>query len=127
MESKVGHSTKEPKIVLPEDLLGDYLKCFSCGRCVGDCPASQHSSFNIRVIIQDMIADYEGLLKGDMIWKCFQCDLCSLVCPVNLIPADLIRELRQVALQRGYSADRLKMFTEFYQRDVSLLSIYPQF
>ena len=75
MESKVGHSTKEPKIVLPEDLLGDYLKCFSCGRCVGDCPASQHSSFNIRVIIQDMIADYEGLLKGDMIWKCFQYQL----------------------------------------------------
>ena len=115
MESKVRRSSKAPKLALPEDLPGDYLKCFSCGRCVGDCPASLHSSFNIRVIIQDMIADYEGLLKGDMIWKCFQCDLCSLVCPVNLIPADLIRQLRQVALQQGYNADRLKTFTEFYQ------------
>ena len=30
----------------------NLLQCISCGKCVGECPASKISNFNIRKIIQ---------------------------------------------------------------------------
>ncbi|MHA1712472.1 MAG: 4Fe-4S dicluster domain-containing protein [Candidatus Ranarchaeia archaeon] len=117
MIENIARRTKQssPVVQLPSELPGDYLKCFSCGRCVGDCPAAKHSSFNIRLIIHKMISDYEELLKDDIIWKCFQCDLCSLVCPVKLNPSSLIRKLRRDALIRGYKRERVETFVGFYK------------
>ena len=118
-------STPSSPVKIPKDLPGDYLKCFNCGRCVGDCPASQHSDFNIRVIIQDLVTDYEKLLRSDMLWKCFQCDLCSLVCPVGLNPASLIRDLRFAAFSHDWQQSRLSTFREFYENVVSHGIIIP--
>ena len=49
----------------------NIVQCISCGKCVGECPASRISNFNIRKIIQKVLRGDKSVLKEDDIWFCF--------------------------------------------------------
>ncbi len=81
----------------------NIIQCISCGKCVGECPASKISNFNIRKIIQKVLKGDKSVLKDSDIWYCFLCERCKRVCPKEKINIPLlILNLRNESFKKGY-------------------------
>lgn len=81
----------------------NLLQCISCGKCVGECPASKISDFNIRKIIRKILKGDKSVLKDLNIWYCFLCERCKRVCPKEGINIPLlILNLRNESFKKGY-------------------------
>ncbi len=81
----------------------NIIQCISCGKCVGECPASKISNFNIRKVIQKVLKGNRSVLKDSDIWYCFLCEQCKRVCPKEGINIPLlIINLRNESFKRGY-------------------------
>lgn len=89
----------------------NLLQCISCGKCVGDCPASKISNFNIRKIVQRVLAGDESILEEEDIWYCFLCNKCSKLCPKEGINIPLFMlALRNEAFKKGQKIPQLKKY-----------------
>ncbi|MBI5559110.1 MAG: 4Fe-4S binding protein [Deltaproteobacteria bacterium] len=83
---------------------GEYLnRCFSCGACSGICPVSQAiPDFDPRKIIHMIrMGLKERVLRSDLLWFCSRCRSCVFVCPQDVRFADIMKALRDLALQEG--------------------------
>lgn len=81
----------------------NIIQCISCGKCVGDCPASKVSNFNIRKIITKVLRGDKSVLKESDIWYCYLCERCTRVCPKDNINIPLlIINLRNESFKKGY-------------------------
>jgi heterodisulfide reductase subunit C len=77
--------------------------CYSCGICVGDCPAARFSDdFNPRhIFLKVCLGIEEGLVgRTSPIWKCTTCYTCYERCPAGVKPLDVILALRNSSYRR---------------------------
>jgi heterodisulfide reductase subunit C len=85
--------------------------CYTCGICVGDCPAARFSDdFNPRQIFLKVCLGIEDGLVGEAspIWKCTTCYTCYERCPAGVKPLDVILALRNRSFERGAAPDAVK-------------------
>ena len=85
--------------------------CYTCGICVGDCPAARFSDdFNPRQIFLKVCLGIEDGLVGEdsPIWKCTTCYTCHERCPAGVKPLDVILALRNLSYSRGSCPKALK-------------------
>jgi len=77
--------------------------CFQCGVCMGGCPVARvNDRFHPRRLIRELaIGSSEDVLKGETIWLCAQCHICSETCPQGIGIPDLIIGLRNFAINIG--------------------------
>lgn len=83
--------------------------CYSCGTCTSTCPISEiDQSYNPRLIIKKSLLGYKDeVLQSDDLWKCIQCRRCVAHCPQNVKFADIMRVLRNMAVEEGHYPDSL--------------------
>jgi heterodisulfide reductase subunit C len=82
--------------------------CYSCGICVGDCPAARFSEdFNPRQIFLKVCLGIGDDLIGENspIWKCTTCYTCHERCPAGVKPLDVIIALRNLSFRDGNSPE----------------------
>jgi Fe-S oxidoreductase len=78
------------------------LECIQCGRCTGGCPVSMKTALNIRGIIYEaLIEDFMEISGMDVLWDCTNCLTCSIRCPKDIKPADVIIGLRGYIVGEG--------------------------
>ena len=97
----------------------NIIQCISCGKCVGDCPASKVSNFNIRKIIIKVLRGDKSVLKESDIWYCYLCERCTRVCPKDNINIPLlIINLRNESFKKGYGPqyNDLRKYVEMSER-----------
>ena len=97
----------------------NIISCFFCGKCVGACPASRVSKFNIRKIIQKVLRGDKSVLKDSDIWYCFLCESCKRVCPKENINIPLlIINLRNESFKKGFGPryNDLQKYVEMSER-----------
>jgi heterodisulfide reductase subunit C len=85
--------------------------CYTCGICVGDCPAARFSDdFNPRqIFLKVCLGIEEGLVGEDSpIWKCTTCYTCHERCPAGVKPLDVILALRNLSLKRDSCPEGMK-------------------
>ena len=71
------------------------LECIQCGRCTGGCPVSIKTDLNIRSIIYEVLIEDSVDPSGmEVLWDCTNCLTCSIRCPKDIHPADVIIGLR---------------------------------
>lgn len=77
--------------------------CFSCGTCVSRCMVPwRDPAYNPRrVLHKAMLNMRQQVYEDSTIWYCTACDLCYSSCPQEVHISDVIRALRQLALQAG--------------------------
>ena len=82
----------------------NVLNCLLCGSCTACCPVNEiDDGYNPRKIMRMVLLDMEDdVLKSDEIWKCNQCHACVSHCPQDVRFADIVRALREIAVDRGY-------------------------
>ncbi len=76
--------------------------CIQCARCTSGCPVSRNN-LNIRKLIyfeQISLKELPEEIKSS-IWECTTCQTCSLRCPKDCQPMDLILNLRKAEIEKG--------------------------
>lgn len=83
--------------------------CYLCGTCTAGCPVSRlEGDYNPRRIIKKVLMGLKKeVLESPEIWLCSQCHVCVAHCPQDVRFADVIRVLRQIAVEEGYAAKEL--------------------
>ena len=97
----------------------NIISCISCGKCVGDCPASRVSKSNIRKIIQKVLRGDKSVLKDSDIWYCYLCEKCKKICPSEGINIPLlIINLRNESFKKGFGPrfTDLRKYVEMAER-----------
>jgi heterodisulfide reductase subunit C len=88
---------------------GEHLMhCFSCGTCVATCPIQWiEENYNPRRIIKMvMLGMKDEVLSSPVIWLCSACDICYRRCPQGVHISDVMKAIREVAIQEGYEPVR---------------------
>lgn len=92
----------------------NLLKCNQCGTCTANCPAARFTSYNPAQLVRDVIVGArEKILKSLDIWQCFYCYTCHANCPRGNSPTELIRILRQIAIEEGYAKEEIVNLSVF--------------
>jgi len=97
----------------------NIIQCVQCGKCVGACPATKVSNFNIRKIIGKVLRGDESVLKDSDIWYCYLCEHCKRICPKDNINIPLlIINLRNESFKKGYGPryNNLLKYVEMSER-----------
>lgn len=84
---------------------GENIKlCFACGTCTAGCPVSEiDSEFNPRKIIRQVLLGMrKEVLSSPVIWRCVQCYSCTAKCPQNVRFREVMRALREMAVEEGH-------------------------
>lgn len=85
---------------------GENIKaCFSCGVCTAGCPVTEvDPQYNPRRIIRMVLLGLrKEVLSSEMIWLCASCYACYAHCPQNVKFAEVVKALRQMAVEQGYA------------------------
>jgi len=85
--------------------------CFQCGTCTAGCPVSAvRAGYNPRRIMRWVLMGLrDEALGSPELWQCSQCHVCVAHCPQDARCADVIRALREMAVEGGYApASRLE-------------------
>lgn len=97
----------------------NIIQCIQCGKCVGSCPASKISNFNIRKIISKVLRGDRSVLEDSDIWFCFLCEHCHKICPKDNINIPLlILNLRNESFKKGFGPryNDLRKYVEMSER-----------
>ena len=76
---------------------GNLHYCFNCSTCVSGCPASHGDPpLLVRNLARMVILGLEEeLLADDTPWACVSCSKCEEMCPMNVMPFEMILSIRQ--------------------------------
>ncbi len=84
---------------------GEHLRtCWSGGTCASACLVRRFDSeYNPRLILHKAgLGLRDAVLSSAEIWQCSACDACYPRCPRQIHISDVMKAIRQVAIQEGY-------------------------
>jgi Fe-S oxidoreductase len=73
--------------------------CMQCGMCSGSCPESGMTPFNIRTLVRRR--QLKRGIEESIPWYCTSCGECTLRCPRDVKPSEMIIELREGLVEEG--------------------------
>ncbi len=85
---------------------GEFVnRCFACGTCTLSCPVSEvEPEYSPRKIIHMILLGLkEEVLSSSLIWYCMTCYRCYVRCPQDVRFPELMRVLRKIAVEEGYT------------------------
>ena len=111
---------------------GDNIQlCFACGTCTAACPVAEiDDQFNPRKIIRQVLLGMrKEVLSESTIWKCAQCYACTAKCPQNVKFKDIIRALREMAVEEKYvepdRGEKIEQIDKLWQKNrQNMISVF---
>ncbi len=87
---------------------GEALRsCIQCGMCTGSCPTAMRWDYPPRQAIAMVRAGLrEELLSSNSMWFCASCYTCTVRCPRDIKPTDIMHALEVLAIRGGLSTKR---------------------
>jgi heterodisulfide reductase subunit C len=81
--------------------------CIQCGVCTGSCPTANKWDYPPRRVIAMVRAGLrEELLSSNSMWFCASCYTCTVRCPRDIKPADIMHALEVISIRSGLSTQR---------------------
>ncbi len=78
--------------------------CIQCGVCTGSCPTASLWDYPPRRAIAMVRAGLrDELLSSNSMWFCVSCYSCTVRCPRDIKPADIMHALEIIAIRSGKS------------------------
>ena len=75
---------------------GDFRACFNCGNCTATCSLSTTDNSFPREMIRFSTLGLENEIKASLKpWQCYYCGECSMQCPRQANPGELMMSLRR--------------------------------
>lgn len=87
---------------------GDAIRsCIQCGMCTGSCPTASRWDYPPRQAIAMVRAGLRNeLLSSNSMWFCASCYICTVRCPRDIKPTDIMHALEVIAIRDGLSTKR---------------------
>jgi heterodisulfide reductase subunit C len=83
--------------------------CIQCGTCAASCPNADKMDYTPRKIIAMVRAGMKDeVLTSNSMWYCLSCYLCTVRCPRDIKPTDLMHALECLATRHGLSTTRTR-------------------
>ena len=83
--------------------------CIQCGTCTGSCPNADKMQYAPRQLIAMARAGMrDEVLSSNSMWYCASCYLCTVRCPRDIKPTDLMHVLECLAGRHGLSSKKTK-------------------
>jgi heterodisulfide reductase subunit C2 len=104
-----------------EPIVEEASLCYQCGTCSGACPvvAAGGMDYTPRAIMRMLqMGMEEEVLSSQTIWTCASCYHCVVRCPRDIEITDMMTQLRNVALKKGYKARKGKVYNEGFMNIV---------
>ena len=81
--------------------------CFQCGTCTADCPIARFSDiYRPRKLMRmTQLGMKDRVLSSEALWLCAACYTCTERCPQDIEVKDVIRILKNLALDAGHYPD----------------------
>lgn len=97
---------------------GEKIKlCIQCGTCSASCPNASRMDYTPRQLIAMARAGMrEEVLSSHAPWLCLSCYLCTVRCPRDIKPTELMHTLESLALRGNMSSSKTytpKMYRGF--------------
>ena len=89
------------------------LTCIQCGSCAGTCPTAWAMDVTPRYLWRLVQAGaLDEVLNTRTFWLCASCYSCSVVCPRDLVPSDIMLRLRSLVMagQGGQAPEPMVAF-----------------
>lgn len=104
---------------------GETFKfCYQCGTCTATCPVARFTDvFRPNKIIQLAKLGIRNVVFSDSVWLCVNCYSCTERCPQGVKVADVMRALKNVAVEEGHIPDFSRKFLENILKTGSVYSI----
>lgn len=81
--------------------------CIQCGTCSASCPNIDKMDYSPRQIIAMARAGMrDEVLSSNSMWCCASCYLCTVRCPRDIKPTELMHALESVAAKKGVSKSK---------------------
>jgi heterodisulfide reductase subunit C len=82
---------------------GESIKsCIQCGVCTGSCPTADQWDYPPRRVIAMVRAGLrDELLSSNSMWFCVSCYTCTVRCPRDIKPADIMHALEIISIRSG--------------------------
>jgi heterodisulfide reductase subunit C len=81
--------------------------CIQCGVCTGSCPTANQWDYPPRRVIAMVRAGLrDELLSSNSMWFCVSCYSCTVRCPRDIKPADIMHALEIIAIRSGKSTKK---------------------
>jgi Fe-S oxidoreductase len=84
---------------MDSDRQSKVLMCMQCGMCAGSCPESGITPFNIRALVRK--TQFQRKMDESIPWFCSSCGECTLRCPRDVKPSEMIFEIRSALVEEG--------------------------
>ena len=109
----------EPRVEFKKEIArtpdgASVQNCYLCGTCTAGCPVAEiDDTYSPRTIMRLTLAGAEKeLLSSNEIWKCSQCGKCTAHCPQHARPSDVIKAVREAAVDAGaFSKDKAEQLS----------------
>ena len=80
----------------------DIDLCIQCGTCTGSCPNANYMDYAPRKVIAMIRAGLqEEVLSCNTMWYCATCYLCTVRCPRDINPTEVMHALESLAIDHG--------------------------
>jgi heterodisulfide reductase subunit C len=91
---------------------GETFKyCYQCGTCTATCPVARFTDvFRPNKIIHLAKLGIRRVVYSDAVWLCVNCYSCTERCPQGVKVADVMRALKNIAVEEGYIPDHSREF-----------------
>jgi len=83
--------------------------CIQCGKCTASCPMFLRTKLNPRTLVRktlylvSQLKTHPPLSISDIdgVWDCTTCNTCTIQCPRDVKPMDIIISFREIFIERG--------------------------
>jgi heterodisulfide reductase subunit C len=76
--------------------------CIQCGVCTGSCPTADQWDYPPRRVIAMVRAGLrDEILSSNSMWFCVSCYTCTVRCPRDIKPADIMHALEIISIRSG--------------------------
>lgn len=81
----------------------EISKCIQCGSCSGSCPNANKMDFGgpRKVIAMVRAGLKDEVLSSNSMWYCSTCYLCTVRCPREIKPTEIMHVLESIAISSG--------------------------
>jgi len=85
---------------------GEWVnRCIQCGVCAGSCPNANKMDYTPRRIIAMVRAGLrEEVLSSNSMWYCLSCYQCTVRCPREVKPTELMHALECLAIRHNLAS-----------------------
>jgi len=81
--------------------------CIQCGTCTASCPNADRMDYAPRQVIAMLRAGmFDEVLRSNSMWFCASCYLCTVRCPRDIKPTELMHSLECMSARHGLSTKR---------------------